>query len=181
MGKKATKATYTRFIYSIIDFFATKTDLCFDVSTYVENCEALSSRFMKLKINNFIERNKSSSTSNRYIIALSFNDEKLDCKGRELLKKIADVVNYEFLDSKCIEILKAIEPDAKVQVLSTHNRSSLTDYVIAIFYVSEDSSIECVISTDTITSKLIERGEDGEAVEFNTVLHSNLKSFKSNL
>ena len=77
--------------------------------------------------------------------------------------------------------MKAIEPDAKVQVLSTHNRSSLTDYVIAIFYVSEDSSIECVISTDTITSKLIERGEDGEAVEFNTVLHSNLKSFKSNL
>ena len=178
MGKKAAKATYTRFIYSIIDFFATKTDLCFDVSTYVENREALSSRFMKLKINNFIERNKSSSTSNRYIIALSFNDEKLDCKGRELLKKIADIVNDEFLDSKCIEILKAIEPDTKIQVLSVHN---LTDYVIVVFYVSEDSSIECVISTDTITSKLIERGEDGEAVEFNTVLHSNLKSFKSNL
>ena len=101
--------------------------------------------------------------------------------GREILRSITDELLDKFLDSSCIDVLKQIDENANIETFSTRNFHSLTDYVIIVFNVSNASSIECIISTDSITSKLIERDEDGEVVEFNSRLHKNLKSFKDHL
>ena len=109
------------------------------------------------------------------------NDTGTKQEGRDIIRSIVDEIVEKFLKSSCIETLKEIDKDAYVEVFSTKSKSSLTDYLIFIFNVSNCSSIECIISTDSITSKLIERDEDGDVVEYNSRLNLNLRSFKENL
>jgi len=181
MSKNPSKVTYTRFAYSVIEFFTSEISLSSDVSSYIQNIENEECRLATSRIGRFIQRNRTCESNNRLLLAISLNDMGTKQDGREILRSITDELLDKFLDSSCIDVLKQIDENANIETFSTRNFHSLTDYVIIVFNVSNASSIECIISTDSITSKLIERDEDGEVVEFNSRLHKNLKSFKDHL
>ena len=181
MAKSSGKVTYTRFVYSIINFFTTEYKLSFDVSSYIKNEAIQECQFANLIISKYIQRSRKRESNNRLFLTISLNDTGTKQEGRDIIRSIIDETLEKFLESSCIETLKEIDKDAFVEVFSTKSKSSLTDYLIFIFNVSNGSSIECIISTDSITSKLIERDEDGDVVEYNSRLHLNLKCFKENL
>lgn len=181
MSKSPSKVTYTRFAYSVIDFFTSEINLSSDVSSYIQNSENEECRLATSRIGRFIQRYRKCESKNRLLLAISLNDTGTKQEGREILRSITDELLDKFLNSSCIDVLKQIDENANIETFSTQNFHSLTDYVIVVFNVSNASSIECIISADSITSKLIERDEDGEVVEFNSRLHKNLKSFKDHL
>ena len=181
MSKNLGKATYTRFVYSIINFFTTECKVSFDVSSYIKNEANQECQFANSRISKYIQRFRKRESNNRLFLTISLNDSGTKQRGRDIIRSIVDETVEQFLKGSCIEILKEIDKDAFVEVFSIRSKSSLTDYLIFIFNVSNCSSIECIISTDSITSKLIERDEEGDVVEYNSRLHFNLKSFKENL
>lgn len=181
MSKKTCKNTYTRFVYSIIDFFANRCKLPFDVSSYIKNDENQKCQFAYLKISKYIQRYSKRESKNRLFLTISLNDTGTIRDGRIIIRSIVDELLEEFLKSSCIDILRQIDKTSFIEVFSSREKSSLTDYLIIVFNVSKCSSIECIISTDSVTSKLIERDDEGDVVEFNSRLHSNLRSFEKNL
>ena len=181
MVQNSGKVTYTRFVYSIINFFTTECKLSFDVSSYIKNETNQECQFANSRISKYIQRFRKRESNNRLFLTISLNDTGTKQEGRDIIRSIVEETLEKFLESSCIETLKEIDKDAFVEVFSTKNKSSLTDYLIFIFNVSNCSSIECIISTDSITSKMIERDEDGDVVECNSRLHLNLRSFKENL
>lgn len=181
MSKNQNKITYTRFAYSVINYFSSELKMSFDISSYIKNSENEDCRLATSRIGKFIQRVRKYNSNNRLFLAISLNDKGTKQEGREIIQSVTDELLDDFINSSCIEILKQIDSNAKIETFSTRNIHSLTDYVIVVFNVSNESSIECIISADSITSKLIERDEDGEVVEFNSRLHKNLKSFKENL
>lgn len=181
MAKDSKRVTYTRFVYSIIDFFSQRSLLSFDVSSYVKNDSVQECSFTRSKISRFIQRNRNKESINRLFINISMNDNGTISEGRRNLRYVVDNLLEDLLMGSSIEILNAIDPSASIEVISSKERSSMTDYIIIIFNVANCSSIECIISTDSITSKLIERDEWGDVVEFNSRLNKNLMLFKQNL
>lgn len=181
MAKDLKKVTYTRFAYAIIDFFSQRSSLPFDVSSYVKNDSVQECKFARSKISKFIQRNRNKESENRLFITISMNDMGTISDGRKNLRYVVDNILEDFLMSSCIEILHTIDPSASIEVISSKEKNSMTDYIIIIFNVASCSSIECIISTDSITSKLIERDENRDVVEFNSRLHKNLMLFKQNL
>ncbi len=181
MAKNSGRITYTRFVYSIIDFFTAECQLSFDVSSYIQNVNKPDCQLANSRISKYIQRYRKRESKNRLFLTISLNDKGTKQQGREIIRSMVNELLEKFLNSSCIEILNQIDDSSFVEVFSTKSHSSMTDYLIFVFNVSECSSIECIISTDSITSKLIERDEDGDVVEFNSRLHLNLKSFKENL
>lgn len=181
MAKNSGKITYTRFVYSIIDFLNSECQFSFDVSSYIKNEKNPECQFANSRISKFIYRYRARTANNRLFLTISMNDTGTKQEGREIISLIVNELLDKFLQSSCIETLKQIDESAFVEVFSSKNHSSLTDYLILIFNVSASSAIECIISTDSITSRLIERDEDGNVIEFNSKLHFNLRSFKENL
>lgn len=181
MARNSSKVTYTKFAYSIIDFFRSELQFDFDVSSYIKNDINQECKFANSRISKFIERYRKKKSKNRLFLTISLNDIGSKQEGRELIQLMVNELLDKFLKSSCIEILKQIDENAYVELFSTKNHSSLTDYIILIFNVSNCSSIECIVSTDSISSKLIERDDEGEVVEFNSKLYFNLNAFKKNL
>ena len=83
-------------------------------------------------------------SNNRLFLTISLNDKGTKQEGRDIIRSIVDETLEKFLESSCIETLKEIDKDAFVEVFSTKSKSSLTDYLIFIFNVSNYSSIECI-------------------------------------
>ncbi|MDO5555632.1 MAG: hypothetical protein Q4G09_02960 [Clostridia bacterium] len=181
MSKSTCKASYTRFVYSIIEFLSQECQYQFDISSYVKNDENLECNFSNLKVCKFIERNRKIKSSNRLFLAISLNDNATKQESRELIHNMTDNFLDKFLNGSNIEILRQIDASAMIESFSVRNHSTLTDYLIIVFNVSNCSSIECIISTNSITSRLIEKDETGGVVEYNARLHKNLLSFKKNL
>lgn len=178
---KPDKLTYTRFVYSVIDFLTRESALNFDVSSYITNDSNNECEFARTRICRFIQRCRKNESKNRFFITISLNHNGTRQEGREIIQKMVDELYERFLNSSCMEILKQIDDKADVEMLCTKNHTSLTDYFILLVNVSNESSIEFIIPTDSITQKLIERDENGEAVEYNSKLNKNLRIFKENL
>ena len=56
MAKNSGKVTYTRFVYSIINFFTTECKLSFDVSSYIKNEANQECQFANSRISKYIQR-----------------------------------------------------------------------------------------------------------------------------
>lgn len=170
------KVSYSRFVYSIIDFFLSKSSLSFDVSSYIKNDSCKECPFARSKISRFIHRNRKKQSSNRLFLTISLNDTGTMEEGRKIIHSMSNEFLNQFLKSSCVEILYEIDPSASIEVIS-----SMTDYMIILFNVSTCSSIECIVSTDSLTSKLIERDSEGNPIEFHSILSQNLLAFKEYL
>ena len=181
MSKDLKKKNYIRFIYSIIDFFATESQLPFDVSSYIKNEARKDSKFVNSKVSKFISKNRKKKSNNRLFLTLSFNGKGTIDDGRLILQLITHEMIDKFLTSSSIDILYNIDPYASIEVISSREIFSMTDYIIILFNVSNCSSIECIISADNITSKLIERDEEGDVLEYHSKLNKNIKLFNENL
>ena len=135
MAKNSGKVTYTRFVYSIINFFSTECKLSFDVSSYIKNEANHECQFANSRICKYIQRCRARESNNRLFLTISLNDTGTKQEGRDIIRSIVDEIVEKFLKSSCIETLKEIDKDAYVEVFSTKSKSSLTDYLIFIFYV----------------------------------------------
>lgn len=181
MPKNSKKSMLKRFVYSIISFFAEESELPFDVGSYVINQDNVNCKFANLKIVRFIDRNRKRLSKNRIFLTISLNDNGTIDEGRGLIQSFVNECLEKFFTSVSMEILGQIDEKSFVEFFCANNYHSLTDYLVIIFYISGDSSIELIVSTDSITSKLIEKDEEGEAEEYNSKLYSNLISFEKNL
>lgn len=182
MSKKQNKISYTRFVYSIIDFFGSESKIPFDVSSYIKNQDSEECQFARSKISRFIQRNRKRESNNRLFLTITLNSNTgIVAEGRKILQFMTEELLDKFLNSSCIETLYKIDSSAFIEVFSSREMSSMTDYIIIIFNVSKCSSIECIISTNDITSKLIEKDEDGDVLEFHSTLYRNIQMFKQNL
>ena len=85
---KSNKITYTRFVYSIINFFDTECQLPFDVSSYIQNDDNSNCRIANLKIVKFIELYRKRKSYNKLFLTISFKDEKNKQKGREIIRLV---------------------------------------------------------------------------------------------
>lgn len=179
MQKNGKKISFKRFVYSIIDYVAYMSinNLNFDVSCYVYNEDCRKSQFARSKISSCIKRHFNNKMfDNRLFLTMSFNDNTDRKSANEFLKMFATEFKKRFYNSSCSQTLKDMGmEDCTVTFIEENN------FFAIVFDVTYNSTIEVIISTDTITSKLIQRDSDNDVIDYNYPLYQNLKSFQKNV
>ena len=181
--KEIKKATCKRLMYSIINYLAELIECEFDVSSYLLNqhIDDISDvNFSNRKISKFIARNNSNKSDNRLCLAISIRDSTFKdiSQSHNLLKELLQVIKKEFWQSKILDILESYNPDTTLKILSSKSHATLVDYIIIIFNLPYNSSIEIIISTQKLSKKLIRRDEEGEVIDYNNKLYSDIKRFE---
>lgn len=179
MGEK--KVSTRRFVYEMMDFFTNVLKSNFEVSCYVSNKEVTNKsdlNFAKRKICRII-KNDLTKTNNRLFLAISITDTKLwsRVKSRELLQELAKDIKEKFWQSEVLDLIEAYEGETKIKIVSINNHELFFDYIAVLFILPDNSSIEFIISTDSLT-KIIERDDDGEIVNYNKKLSTNIILFE---
>lgn len=179
MPKEEKKVSFKRLIYSLIDYVAyiSVNNLNFDVSSYVYNADCRSSPFARSKISCRLKRHfQEKLFDNRFFITMSFNDNTDRKAASKILEKFAVEFKNGFNNSNCKKVLMDMGvEDCKIAFVEEHN------FFAVIFDITDNSTIECIISTDTITSKLIQRDSENDVVDYNQTIYQNLKSFQKNI
>ena len=181
--KEIKKATCKRLMYSIINYLAELIECEFDVSSYLLNQhidDISDANFSNRKISKFIARNNSNKSDNRLCLAISIRDSTFKdiSQSHNLLKELLQVIKKEFWQSKILDILESYNPDTTLKILSSKSHATLVDYIIIIFNLPYNSSIEIIISTQKLSKKLIRRDEEGEVIDYNNKLYSDIKRFE---
>ena len=181
--KEIKKATCKRLMYSIINYLAELIECEFDVSSYLLNqhIDDISDvNFSNRKISKFIARNNSNKSDNRLCLAISIRDSTFKdiSQSHNLLKELLQVIKKEFWQSNILDILESYNPDTTLKILSSKSHATLVDYIIIIFNLPYNSSIEIIISTQKLSKKLIRRDEEGEVIDYNNKLYSDIKRFE---
>ena len=181
--KEIKKATCKRLMYSIINYLAELIECEFDVSSYLLNqhIDDISDvNFSNRKISKFIARNNSNKSDNRLCLAISIRDSTFKdiSQSHNLLKELLQVIKKEFWQSKILDILESYNPDTTLKILSSKSHATLVDYIIIIFNLPYRSSIEIIISTRRLSKKIIRRDEEGEVIDYNNKLYSDIKRFE---
>lgn len=179
MQKEEKRVSFKRLIYSLIDYVAhmSLNNLNFDVSSYVYNTDCRNSPFARSKISCRIKRHfQEKMFDNRFFITMSFNDNTDRKTANKFLKKFATEFKNGFPNSSCNKALMDMGfVDCKITFVEEDN------FFAVVFDITDNSTIECIISTDTITSKLIQRDSENDVVDYNYPIHQNLKSFQKNI
>lgn len=181
--KKKQKATCKHLMYSIIEYFAGLIEYEFDVSSYLlnKNKNDLSDiEFSRRNITNFIARNNNNKSDNRLCLVISINDKNLKDieQSHNLLKELFKKIKKDFWQSEIFDILENYDPEAIVKMLSTENHTTLVDYIIIVFNLPKDSSVEIILSTNRLSKKNIRRDEDGEPIDYNSKLYTDINKFE---
>lgn len=179
MQKEEKKVSFKRFVYSLIEYVAyiSPNDLTFDVSSYVYNEDCRKSAFARSKISRCIKRHcKEKIFDNRFFLTMSFNDNSDRNTAIELLKNFSIEFKNGFANSQCFLTLKNMGLGECTKTIIEED-----NFFAIVFDVSNNSTIECIISTDTITSKLIQRDNENDVIEYNYSLHQNLQSFHKHI
>ncbi len=177
------KATCKRLMYSMINYLARLIKYEFDVSSYLLNqhLDDISDvKFSGRKICKFIARNNSNKSDNRLCLAISIHDSEFEdiSQSHNLLKELLQVIKKDFWQSEILDILESYNPETTVKILSRENHATLVDYIIIIFNLPYRSSIEIIISTRRLSKKIIRRDEEGEVIDYNNKLYSDIKRFE---
>ena len=173
------KVSFKRFIYSLIDYmvYLNLNNLDFDVGSYVCNEECRKTQFARTKIICEIKRScKDINFDNRFFLTMSIKDNSNSNVAIEMLKQLGIKFKKNFSSSNCMNILKEIGLIECTKIFVERN-----NFFAIIFQISNNSTIECIISADSITSKLIPRDEDDEVIEYHYPINQNLKSFTRNI
>ena len=177
------KATCKRLMYSIINYLAKLIEYEFDVSSYLLNqhMEDVSDvKFSNRKISKFIARNNSKKSDNRLCLAIAINDLAFKdiSQSHNLLKLLMQTIKRDFWQSEIIDILESYNPETTLKILSRENNEKLVDYIIIIFNLPYNSSIEIIMSTQKLSKKIIRRDEEGEVIDYNIKLYNDIKRFE---
>lgn len=179
MPKEEKRVSFKRFIYSLIDYVAqmSVSNLNFDVSSYVYNADCRNSPFARSKISCSLKRHfQEKLFDNRLFITMSFNDNTDKKEANKFLKKFAIEFKKGFPNSSCNKTLMDMGfEDCKITFIEEDN------FFAVVFDITSNSTIEYIISTDTITSKLIQRDNENDVVDYNYPIYQNLKSFQKNI
>lgn len=181
--KEIKKATCKRLMYSIINYLAKLIEYEFDVSSYLLNQHVDDIRdvkFFNRRISKFIVRNNSNKSDNRLCLAISIQDSgfKDISQSHNLLNELLQVIKRDFWQSEILDILESYDPDTKVKIFFRKNPATLIDYIIIIFNIPYNSSIEIIISTQKLSKKIIQRDEEGEVIDYNNKLYNDIKMFE---
>lgn len=181
--QKVQKVTCKRLMYSIIEYLANLIECPFDISSYLisQNMDDISDvKFSNRKINKWIARNNSSKPDNRLCLVISVDDERFNdiSQSHRILEQLLKKFKESFWQSKILDVLENYESQAIIKILSRENYTTLVDYIIIIFNLPNNSSIETVISTNRLSKKNIRRDENGEVIDYNTKLYSDIRKFE---
>lgn len=181
--QKVQKATCKRLMYSMIEYLANLIECPFDISSYLinQNMDDISDvKFSNRKINKWIARNNSSKPDNRLCLVISVDDERFNdiSQSHSILEQLLKKFKESFWQSKILDVLENYESQATIKILSRENHTTLVDYIIIIFNLPNNSSIETVISTNRLSKKNIRRDENGEVIDYNTKLYSDIRKFE---
>lgn len=179
MSKQEKKVNFKRFIYSLIDYVAkiSPNKLNFDVSSYVYNEDFRKSPFARSKISYSIKRHcKEKMFDNRFFLTMSFNDNCDRETAIKLLKEFTIEFKKGLLNGYCTRTLEDMGMREFTETIIEED-----NFFAIVFNVTNNSTIEFIISTDTITSKLIQRDSENAVVEYNNSIYQNLKSFHKNI
>ncbi len=179
---KTKKVTSRKLMYSIINYFAGIIDCRFDVSSYLLNKKTddfYDINFLNRKISKFISKNNNNKSTNRLCLAISIEDSnsKDISQSHELLNNLLLKIRNNFWQSEIIDILDNYNSDTTLKILSKENHTTLVYYIIMIFNLPYDSSIEIIISTNRLSKKIICRDEDGDVIDYNKKLNTDIIRF----
>ena len=179
--QKVQKATCKRLMYSMIEYLANLIECPFDISSYLinQNMDDISDvKFSNRKINKWIARNNSSKPDNRLCLVISVDDERFNdiSQSHSILEQLLKKFKESFWQSKILDILENYELQATIKILSKENHTTLVNYIIIIFNLPNNSSIEIVISTNRLSKKNIRRDENGEVIDYK--LYSDIRKFE---
>lgn len=113
-------------------------------------------------------------------LTISIHDSEFEdiSQSHNLLKELLQVIKKDFWQSEILDILESYNPETTVKILSRENHATLVDYIIIIFNLPYRSSIEIIISTRRLSKKIIRRDEEGEVIDYNNKLYSDIKRFE---
>lgn len=183
MSSNEIRVTFSRFVYSIIDFFSSNIEYNFEVSSYLtneENAENKDNIFLNRKICKFISRNNMKLSKSRFFLIISIDDMNL-CnieKSHKILKDILYTIDTKFYTCNILDYLECLNPDCTFKVLSKHTNNTLDDYILIIFNFPNHTSFEVIISTQKLSKKILERDEFGDVLEYHSKLNKNIKCFE---
>ena len=173
------KISTTRLVYNFLDYFNSLMQTEYDISSYYINANSTSINFIGRKLQNYIAQHSKKNATNKLFITLSINDSKSKSMkdSKRLLTEVLKNFNRSFWNSNILDMLEQYEPDATIKIFSKDHYYPIQNYLIVIINLPKDLSIEFIISTNTMSRRLIEKDESGIPIEYHSSLFKNIKLF----
>ncbi|MDR0920228.1 MAG: hypothetical protein LBM93_13445, partial [Oscillospiraceae bacterium] len=161
MSNKKVSYSYTKLMYSIIDYINATFSADIAISSYI-NTPFHRDLFVKSKIAHLIQRKRNFYPRTRFFLTFCLDDSSTSVSISELDVQIRNIVN----DATIVTQLDFLAPNYTIDFFSKQASDHGFDFIAFSINISNDATIECIISLQSLTNKLTAKDSDGDIVEF---------------